>query len=1183
MKRVGRQHLQKPQAVNDSRGHGRRGVGPQTSRRSKLSRPKSSLERKRRRDREKLLLLINDYDVSDEIRRFAMSANGRPRLTPKHFRRPKATRKKSRPSPRSANGKWLRSVRDTCGAGEEGNSLETTPYVDIKMPWTSNTKPHSARKLQRHRASSAQRRRRPTTFLQSVKNTRIKIRSYAERNSRTSPHDLMKRHASYSRLSRGLWGCKPGLSAKHEWQGKYSPKNSRDFSPDGSTPASTNHVKLSDGQEVHVLKMAGISPVLQRYLEYKHQHGKQSPRNEEQREEQLRLAREVYSQITDPGAHLLTTSTSSHVAIEQSSRQPSPEKFISHKSSSSPSNIPAMEVTMITWAGEKVPVSIPVLIGNETSETGKLRIIEAARGYVPLTSRQFENLYMKYVAFSKKQVGWNPEKNSRGAEKRGSKRQVTHGSTRVRRQKNRKKNRVKKMHNQKDSKSKRRGNSLQSRQNETAVQHHRDEILLKEVENLRQENLILHLGVEAAAVRIQSIQRGRLARKQRASQMQRNDSIRKRNERVNETADAEYKTLLHELERLKEEANILHTGEEAAATRIQSMHRGRKTRRMLQMRKSIGDRDKRVARDEILLKEVENLRQENLILHLGVEAAAVRIQSIQRGRLARKQRASQMQRNDSIWKRNERVNETADAEYKTLLHELERLKEEANILHTGEEAAATRIQSMHRGRKTRRMLQMRKSIGDRDKRVARAADEEYNKLLQELEIAKAESKALQYGQTLAATRIQSIQRGKVARKESRKIKQNRAATRLQKVERGRQLRKRGKQKHRRAAVRLQKIERGRQSRKLNEARRSRIKRNRAALRLQKIERGRQSRKLNEARSSRTPENSVDLLMSELRNLEPQNDVHKSVTVTEENVQAGDRKSGATRTGAGGKYKSIPRDDRDVLLDDIEMLLRSPQSSKQTASLQKPTRVQLMLELENLTQLTLQEQNREGEKISHNLHNSQLQSRATKEASIYESKHGHVQSSAKRERRNQITAVVPSDADDKMREGGGALELARSEEVRLAKELAQLTTSMSQTTKNPDGESKEASYPPGSPEPRKVRVLYTAEEEDDHIAELERLLSPVAGGASDAVASDDDDKMREEGKALELARSEEERLAKELAQLTASMDQPLDHLAVSAEGPPKSIDMLDSDNSLAMAKMEEMRLMAELEQLLHGEK
>ena len=58
---------------------------------------------------------------------------------------------------------------------------------------------------------------------------------------------------------------------------------------------------------------------------------------------------------------------------------------------------------------------------------------------------------------------------------------------------------------------------------------------------------------KAAAVRIQSIQRGRVARKQRASQMQRNDSIRKRNERVNETAN--YKALLHELERLKEEAN----------------------------------------------------------------------------------------------------------------------------------------------------------------------------------------------------------------------------------------------------------------------------------------------------------------------------------------------------------------------------------------------------------------------------------------------------------------------------------------------------------------------------------------------------------------------------------------------------------------------------------------------------
>ena len=53
--------------------------------------------------------------------------------------------------------------------------------------------------------------------------------------------------------------------------------------------------------------------------------------------------------------------------------------------------------------------------------------------------------------------------------------------------------------------------------------------------------------------------------------------------------------------------------------------------------------------------------------------------------------------------------------------------------------------------------------------MARAADEEYNKLLQELEIAKAESKALQYGQTLAATRFRASEEARSPAKKVGKL------------------------------------------------------------------------------------------------------------------------------------------------------------------------------------------------------------------------------------------------------------------------------------------------------------------------------------------------------------------------------------------------------------------------------
>ena len=142
-------------------------------------------------------------------------------------------------------------------------------------------------------------------------------------------------------------------------------------------------------------------------------------------------------------------------------------------------------------------------------------------------------------------------------------------------------------------------------------------------------NLILHLGVEAAMFEFRAY-KGTCGAKATCKSDAENDSIRKRNERVNETADAEYKTLLHELERLKEEANILHWG--GGCCNQNSEHApGRKTRRMLQMRKSIGDRDMGDSRRNSFERSGQS-RAREILFALGVEAAAVRIKSIQRGR-----------------------------------------------------------------------------------------------------------------------------------------------------------------------------------------------------------------------------------------------------------------------------------------------------------------------------------------------------------------------------------------------------------------------------------------------------------------------------------------------------------------------------------------------------------------------
>ncbi len=139
------------------------------------------------------------------------------------------------------------------------------------------------------------------------------------------------------------------------------------------------------------------------------------------------------------------------------------------------------------------------------------------------------------------------------------------------------------------------------------------------------------------------------------------------------------------------------------------------------------------------------------------------------------------------------------------------------------EVAAVRIQSIVRGRATRSAMKDIRSDAEREKeeRERRRRDEDVERELHARLLQEEER------QSTAAVKIQSVQKGRKARKEVAVLKQvaheeksNKAATTIQAVQRGRLSRRRSSslkeekeaKEQAKAAVQIQKIYRGHQSR-----------------------------------------------------------------------------------------------------------------------------------------------------------------------------------------------------------------------------------------------------------------------------------------------------------------------------------------------------------------------------------
>ncbi|GMH45086.1 hypothetical protein BSKO_13043 [Bryopsis sp. KO-2023] len=190
---------------------------------------------------------------------------------------------------------------------------------------------------------------------------------------------------------------------------------------------------------------------------------------------------------------------------------------------------------------------------------------------------------------------------------------------------------------------------------------------------------------------------------------------------------------------------------EFAATKIQSVHRGRMAR-----------------------KEVGALKEARKVEHEKSSAAATKIQSVQRGRKARK--------------------------------EVDQLKTSKRLENEKQELAATRIQSAQRGRKARQEVEQLRSS--------------------RLQEEKAK-------QGVAATKIQSVHRGRKARKEVEQIRKTREESSRLRIEQEREA----------AAKKIQAVHRGRSARQnVSELRKAKAKEERAAVQIQSVQRGRIARK-----------------------------------------------------------------------------------------------------------------------------------------------------------------------------------------------------------------------------------------------------------------------------------------------------------------------------------------------------
>ena len=256
--------------------------------------------------------------------------------------------------------------------------------------------------------------------------------------------------------------------------------------------------------------------------------------------------------------------------------------------------------------------------------------------------------------------------------------------------------------------------------------------------------------------------------------------------------------------------------EEAAATKIQALHRGRAGRKDATKRREEGVRElqaQKAAAEAASLEEEEEERQR----------AAVKIQAVQRGKVARQKGAAvKAQKEEEVKrKKQEQEEEERNAAAATKIQSMQRgrvarkevAQKRAAKCEGGnrEEAAATKIQSVQRGRAARKQVDILKAEKGKTAEDMPPVEEESKEVEQqadpspEPEPADTAPDATNKEETAAATKIQSMQRGRAARKEVDERRQAKALTA--------QTEKAQPDQEQHAATKIQSIQRGRAARK----------------------------------------------------------------------------------------------------------------------------------------------------------------------------------------------------------------------------------------------------------------------------------------------------------------------------------------------------------------------------------
>eukprot|EP00929_Paragymnodinium_shiwhaense_P061822 TRINITY_DN30891_c0_g3_i1.p1 TRINITY_DN30891_c0_g3~~TRINITY_DN30891_c0_g3_i1.p1 ORF type:complete len:2524 (-),score=786.84 TRINITY_DN30891_c0_g3_i1:106-7218(-) len=294
----------------------------------------------------------------------------------------------------------------------------------------------------------------------------------------------------------------------------------------------------------------------------------------------------------------------------------------------------------------------------------------------------------------------------------------------------------------------------------------------KEKEKARREE---EAQREAAATKLQSAQRGKVARQQVNAKRAERDAARPEPRARQEPAAAQENAACEEAFDPAETAR-----REAAATKLQSAERGKAARkRVNNLKEEKKSKERPAAKEEAAPPEV--VEQERRVNDLAAEdakreAAATKIQSMQRGKAERK-----------------KVNNFKEEKKSREQIRQEQLEEERRLYEAKREAAATKIQSTQRGKAARRQVDGRRQEEQQRKAKAKPGQEEEaaidqeapgedpdivlphqlgykrpveeDEAMEEAEVDEEDPEATRIAdeKDRAATKLQAAQRGKAAR------------------------------------------------------------------------------------------------------------------------------------------------------------------------------------------------------------------------------------------------------------------------------------------------------------------------------------------------------------------------------------------------------------------------------------